>query len=345
MTLSRLRNRQGFTLIELLVVIAIIAVLIGLLLPAVQKVREAANRISSSNNMKQFGIAMHSYHDSNGALPPTFGWNTPLAAGALFNTNGAFGSAFFHILPYMEQDNIYNASKTTLYYIPTSSASAPYNYTYTYNDPTYGYVYNYTSTSTGGATTYVASGATAYWGENMAQYVVKPYQAASDPTVTSTYGYCSYLLSSALLDQNLTLTQIGDGTSNTMMVAEGYALCYGTSYRYDYWPGNLDQSYSYSYSYHWTGSYYISNHIPDQSNSYSYGYSYTPKFNPVAGKTFQLRPPQYSCDGTLPQGFSSGGIQVLLADGHVRTVNPSITATTWGAALTPNGGEVLGSDW
>src|SRR5947209_15947451 len=115
------RRLKAFTLIELLVVIAIIAILIGLLVPAVQKVREAAARVQCINNLKQISLATVNCSDTNsGVMPPGIGWY-PTDNDRRYLSNGAggaYGSVFFHILPYIEQDNLYKAS-----YSPTAFQS------------------------------------------------------------------------------------------------------------------------------------------------------------------------------------------------------------------------------
>jgi prepilin-type N-terminal cleavage/methylation domain-containing protein/prepilin-type processing-associated H-X9-DG protein len=107
--MSHTPRRWGFTLIELLVVIAIIAVLIGLLLPAVQKVRDAANRIKCANNLKQMGIALHSYHDTLGSFPPGLD-NMPFEtnSGPKITQKYWMLSWFTRIMPWIEQNNIWD---------------------------------------------------------------------------------------------------------------------------------------------------------------------------------------------------------------------------------------------
>src|ERR1700680_1419878 len=105
-----MRFRDGFSLIELLVVIGIIAVLIGLLLPAVQKVREAANRAQCGNNLGQMSLAGHHCASDLGYEPPGLGWFPPP------NTPGpgkGYGMYYFHLLPNIEQDNLYRSSLGT----------------------------------------------------------------------------------------------------------------------------------------------------------------------------------------------------------------------------------------
>jgi len=103
-----MQRRSGFTLIELLVVIAIIAVLMGLLLPAIQKVREAASRTKCQSNMRQVGIALHSHHDQKGCFPPLYGFMGPS------NRAGSVtGNVFYHILPYIEEVGVFELGLQT----------------------------------------------------------------------------------------------------------------------------------------------------------------------------------------------------------------------------------------
>jgi prepilin-type N-terminal cleavage/methylation domain-containing protein len=311
-TISRTAPRRGVTLIELLVVIAIIAILISLLLPAVEKVREAASRIKCTNNLKQIGLAAHNYHDTFGQFPPGIGY-TPLATG------GVYGQSWFHLLPYLEQENLYRSALGVvalptgpmMLYCPINNNvySQPVPVLLCPSDPSVG---------ARGAVT--VNGVT--WG-------------------ASCYACNSQVFSSKPGDPQSTtcLNDIKDGTSNTILYAEKYARCSSTNLSLD--GGSF-----------WAYSQFAGVDLPPPMNPP--GKPYRPGFaipipvwpNSVGAKSvFQVQPSPFlgNCDPTRASTAHASGIQVGLADGSVRTLAPSMNGDNWWAVVTPSGGELL--DW
>jgi prepilin-type N-terminal cleavage/methylation domain-containing protein len=364
-----MRRRHGFTLIELLVVIAIIAILIGLLLPAVQKVREAAARSKSSNNIKQISLAVHSYNDANGTkLPPLTDVGTGAPQGAGFN------SFFFNILPYVEQDNIYklfNKSIPSTYYnnpaaTPPQPPGAAGNIIQTFLSPA-------DSTASSGT-------------------IRNPLKQGS-PQGTPPTGYpttwqgyyatTSYAANAQVFGSNsggLPRTFV-DGTSNTIMIAERYQICTagnGTTQTYNLWgvgfwdpemPAFAALSPTQTPQPPTTNQYMSAippgNSATNSSTSYVAGKIYVRLGLQSAGLTapadvsapgctpataayqkFQVAPRGcIPCDSHVAQTPHPGGMLVGLGDGSVRSLAPTISEWSYWAAVTPNGNETPYTDW
>jgi prepilin-type N-terminal cleavage/methylation domain-containing protein len=305
-------RRRGFTLIELLVVIAIIAILIGLLLPAVQKVREAAARTQSQNNLKQIGLATHGYNDAVGHLAPAFVEYGP-------SKGYKDGSYIVHILPYVEQGNLKQL-------VDNNTNASGHYYSITYNQSPPKIFINPTDPSQNNGA-YNDSG----WG------------------IYAVTGYVSnYLAMGGIignwrnLDTKKNILAITDGTSNTIFYTTRTAVCERSSnpYRPSY-TAPLYNIAPYANANSWFEWMPVINYWRDGAANPGYIAGPDTKFqvNPTWAGTAA------TCDFRLPTQMGSGGILVGMGDGSVRTVSPSVSGVTWWAAMTPTGGEVLGNDW
>ena len=331
--MSRLtRARGAYTLIELLVVIAIIAVLIGLLVPAVQQVRESAARAQCTNNLKQIALAVHSYHGVYKRMPPYFGIAPAVSGCGQYpwcNRRAPYGGWFVHLLPYVEQNTVYNLVAQDC---QKSGWNEPHCDKYNPSSPGgvvvdqyNGHDYIYQSSTGGGCsgTQYING----IWIERVHQATYAILQCPSDPTLRNNglvydwWGSTSYLANynawgtgqGGLWTPSVPFARIRDGTSNTVLFGEGYADC-----------DRIGRIALYSWFYH------------------NFGLDWYQQPNTLM---FQDQPLVKDCDNWRAQSGHTGGMNVCLADGSVRMVNASISQATWTNALLPDDGQVLGSDW
>jgi prepilin-type N-terminal cleavage/methylation domain-containing protein len=340
MTHSRYRTRRGFTLIELLVVIAIIAILIGLLLPAVQKVREAAARTTAQNHLAQILKATHTYHDAHKRLPQDSSNVRMTANGTTPTTNGNAGTVFFAILPYVEQSAMYKQAQvptftmsstrfnarpttatTTFYFGPATGGNVPVYVNP--SDPTLG------SDNSG---TVPAAAAAA---NNMSYQPMAYAQPAPLSFLSNQQVFGASAQTSAV--SRLNLPQVIDGTSNTVFFADGYSSCpYKNAFTSGTWRYYFRQ-------WNFAFDYYLYTHYGPY---WDYGPTYSGSGTAVGGTTiyFQVQPAPAQAVCTVPN-TPFPALTVGMGDGSVRSVASEVSRTTWLAVHTPRSGDLAGSDW
>jgi prepilin-type N-terminal cleavage/methylation domain-containing protein/prepilin-type processing-associated H-X9-DG protein len=324
------RSRKAFTLIELLVVIAIIAILIGLLLPAIQKVRESAARLKCGNNLKQWALAMHSYHDANGTLP----------IGSTGEYGGSAGPTFAplvrmswvpYLWPYIEQAEMAANWNYNLSFYKQNGSShfntvqSSTNSTICATSPLY-----YCPSDRGLA----YSKGDVYWRARL-NYVVSYGPVESPPTEPPTgkgiFGFpvVPWQTTKVTFDWNhpikTTFTSITDGTSNTILMSEVIMSA-------------IDSADS------------RGDVLNDDMSGASWGFSSINPPNSLAADVL----PTGNCGGATPlspcvtgvnyfqlaRSFHTGGVNTVFCDGSVRFVANSIAQSVWAEYATRDGNEV-----
>jgi prepilin-type N-terminal cleavage/methylation domain-containing protein len=335
-------KKRGFTLVELLVVIAIIAILIGLLLPAVQKVREAAARSNCQNNLKQLGLAVHNYAGTYSTqLPPAS--SNPVSSA---NPTAYYAqSLYFTILPYIEQDNMYKAG------MASTTGAIVYTFNQGLNGSTTnligntGYVKTYVcpsdssnstnqpSTLTGGGTGTAVGGTPAVWvgGSYGCNYQVFGTNNGNTASGKSTWA------------SQYNIGNIPDGTSNTIFHAERFAQYYTSTSASTATNGTL---------WAWPG------HVNGIQNAPIFAFVSGTQPGAVAATIAYVQPqigfnPYTVTQQSTPltnaiysiQSQHTAVVQVGMGDGSTRGVSSAVSQGTWQNAITPNDGAPLGSDW
>jgi prepilin-type N-terminal cleavage/methylation domain-containing protein len=325
---SSSRRPHSFTLIELLVVIAIIAILIGLLLPAVQKVREAAARVQCQNNLKQMMLATHNINDVYGSIPPPMG---PFPNSAQADAQAYFGlydDAATHVwlLPFMEQQNLYNILQPATSYVWNYYANIYSVKSYVCpSDP---------SIQAGGAvmTAWSSSPTPGTSYSTNALVFGTCITNVSNGTVTATLGSAvvpqgdpgvgGQLSNSDVFGSSRIPASIPDGLSNTIFFAERLGQC------------GLPQPYQYG-----GGTW-----LDTTADSFAPILNMT---NIGPGSYFQIQPPftSSSCNFISASTGHTAAIIVGLGDGSVRACAQGMSPNTWFLAQVPNDGLPMPSDW